>query len=388
MRVLSFILPFLFVASAWSQGTDLVDRNFSGTSKEATPQGARRDIMEQAYNDVSEQIIKDLIGEDRYSRNKAIIKNKIIRNAPRYIPFSKPSEPSADPAGFKMSVSLRLSLKDLKTLLQENGLLNENESTPVVLPVVNFVDHVGLRSFRWWQNRDQSAKGLPVTLGKQFENSLRAGFQKNGFYLLKPQESNSVLDIPMAFQNEKLNVEDSQFLGQYFNAAVLLDGQVTVTKNPAAANTYQIEMKLTATQISNSRPIADVSRRYETETGNVDVVVEKKIKEVIDSVSNDLASQVFEAWQRGSLGTSTLRLTMQGKMSLPALESFKEKLKNQVPQIRNVRERLFESGRFSFEIDTSATAKEIAQRLQGLDIDGKKLNNVSESNNEILVQIN
>jgi hypothetical protein len=384
----SFFLLLAFSVSAFSQGTDLLDRNFSGTSKEATPQAARRDIMEQAYENVSEDVIKDLIGEERYSRNKSVIKAKILRNAARYIPFSKPTEPALDPAGFKMSVALRLSLKDLKTLLQDNGLLNENESTPIVLPVVNFVDHVGLRSFRWWQNRDQGAKGLLVTMGKQFENSLRGGFQKNGFYLLKPQESNSALDIPVAFQNEKLNPEDSQFLGQFFNATVLLDGQVRVTKSPTLANSYQIELKLTATQISNSRPIADVSRRYDTESGNVDVVVEKKVKEIIDGVSSDLSSQVFEAWQRGSLGTSTLRLTLQGKMNLLSLEAFKEKLKNQIPQIRSVRERLFEAGKFSFEIDTSASAKEIVQRLQGLDIDGKKLNQVSESNNEITIQIN
>ena len=161
-----------------------------------------------------------------------------------------------------------------------------------------------------------------------------------------------------------------------------------VTKNPTLANAYQIELKLNAIQISNSRPIADVSRRYDTEAGNVDVVVEKKIKEIIDSVSNDLSSQVFEAWQRGSLGTSTLRLTLQGKMNLLSLEGFKDKLKNQIPQIRSVRERLFEAGKFSFEIDTSASAKDIVQRLQGLEIDGKKLNQVSESNNEITVQIN
>ena len=216
MRILSFILTLILSLSAWSQGTDLLDRNFSGVSKEATPQGARRDIMEQAYDSVSEDVIKDLIGEERYSRNKTVIKTKIMKNAARYIPFSKPSDLAADGPGFKMSVALRLSLKDLKTLLQENGLLNENESTPIVLPVVNFVDHVGLRSFRWWQNRDQTAKGLLVTLGKQFENSLRGSFQKNGFYLLKPQESNSALDIPVAFQNEKLNPEDSQFFRSIF----------------------------------------------------------------------------------------------------------------------------------------------------------------------------
>lgn len=387
MKIFIWIAATLLSLQVSAQSTDLVDRNFSGVSKETMPQAARKDILDQAYETVSEDVIKELIGDERYGRNKTVIKNKIVRNAPRYIPFSKPSELAPEGAGFKMSVALRLSLKDLKALLQENGLLNENESTPIVLPTVNFTDQVGMRSYRWWQNRDQSKNWLSG-LGKQYENSLRASFQKNGFYLLKPQESNAVMDLPSAFQNEKLNQEDTQFLGQYFNAAVLLDGQVLIAKNPSVNNSYRIEMKLTATQISNSRPIADVSRRYDTEIGNFEVVVDKKIKEVLDSVSNDLSSQVFEAWQRGSLGTSTLRLTLQGKLSLPSLETFKESVKNRVPQIRNIRERSFEANRYSFEVDTSASAKEIIQKLQGAEVDGKKMNQISESNNEIIVQFN
>lgn len=387
MKNLILIATTLLSLNVFAQSGDLLERTFSGVSKETTPQAARRDILEQAYTDVSECVIKELIGDDRFARNKSVIKTKITRNAARYIPFSKPSEPTVEGTGFKMSVALRVSLKDLKTLLQENGLLNENESTPIVIPVVNFTDSVGMRSYRWWQNRDQSKNWLSG-VGKQFENSLRGSFQKNGFYLLKPQDSNAILDLPSAFQNEKLNQEDSQFLGQYFGAAVVLDGQVGITKNPSVANSFRIEMRLTATQISNARPIADVSRRYDTEIGNYEVVVDKKLKEVLDSVSNDLASQVFEAWQRGSLGTSTLRLTLQGKLSLPALEAFKDSVKSRVPQIRNIRERSFESNRYSFEVDTSASAKDIIQKLQGTDIDGKKVNQISESNNEIIVQLN
>lgn len=385
-------LNFSIQAQTVAPTTGMLERNFTGASKESTPQGARRDIMEQAYNQVSEDLIKELIGEDRFARNKTQIKTKIIKNAARYIPFSRPSDLLTDETGSKMSVALRVSVKDLKVMLQENGLLNENESTPVVIPTLNFVDRVSMKSYRWWQNTDATSNRFLISQSRNLEGFLRASFQKNGFYLLKPQDGNFLGDVPSAFQNEKINTEDAQFLGQYFQAGVLLDGQFLITKNPDLNNSYRIEIKLAANQISNSRPIADVSRRYDTEAGTFEIVVDKKMKEVSEGLSNDLASQVFEAWQRGSLGTSTLRLTLTGKMSLPFLEALKEKMKTNVPQIRNMRERLFGGGKYSFEIDTASSAQELAQKLQGLEIDGRKLDQIkvqsSEASHEISAQIN
>ncbi len=389
---LIFLLSLFSGIYAHAQAGDLLERSFSGTSKQTMPQAARQEIISQAYDKVSEDLIKELIGDERYAKNKSAINNKIIKNAAHYTPFSKPGELLPElPAGFKMSVAVKISLKDLKSMLQVNGLLNENESTPIVIPVLNFIDRVEMSSYRWWQGGDKDTKVFLLNQGRYFENSLRTSFQRNGFYLLKPQDSAAHLDIPMPFQNEKLNIEDSQFFGQYFNASVLLDGQVQINKNPQLANAYRIELRISATQISNSRPIADVSRKFDTEAGIYEVVVDKKMKEIAEAVASDLSSQVFEAWQRGSLGTSMIKITLNGKMDLPFLESFKERLKNQVAQVRNVRERLFESGKYSFEVDTAASPAELMQKLQGMDLGGRKISSVSEvagATNEINVQIN
>lgn len=385
------LLLGLVSQSTFAQGAELLERSFSGSSKQTLPQAARQEIIGQAYNKVSEDVIKELIGEERFAKNKTTIHSKIIRNAARYTPFSKPGELVSENIGFRMSVSIKISLKDLKAMLQTHGLLNENESTPVVIPVINFVDRVSMTSYRWWQSGDKDAKVFLLNQARYYENSLRKSFQRNGFYLLKPQEAGAHVDIPMSFQNEKLNIEDSQFFGQYFNASVLLDGQVQINKHPQVANSFRIELRISATQISNSRPIADVSRKFDTEVGAYEVVVDKRMKEIAESVSNDLASQVLEAWQRGSLGTSMLKITLNGKLDLPFLEAFKERLKNQVTQIRNVRERLFESGKYSFEADTAASASEIVKKIQGMDVGNKKVTSVSEVagvNNEISVQIN
>ncbi len=381
-------LCFLFSKNSFAQNSEMIERSFSGVSKETMPQAARKDIMDQAYSKVSEDVIKELIGEDKYQKNKTLISNKIIKNAPRYMPFSKPSDLVLEGEQQKMSVVIKISMSDLKNILQENSLLNENESTPTVLPVISLIDKVNGKSFRWWISEERDAKNYLQTANKNLEQSLRSSFQRNGFYLLKAQESAAVKHIPLAYQNEKLNNDDSQFLAQYFGSSISLDGVISISKNPNLSNSYRIELKVSATQISNDRPIADVSRKMDTEVGSFENVVDKKMKEICEAAATDLASQIFEAWQKGSIGTSTLRITLNGKIDLLQLEAFKEKIKVQVPQIRSVRERLFESNKYAFEVDTVAPAQELIKKLQGMELGSKKANQVTESTNEIIMHFN
>ncbi len=384
MRLLKgLIIGILFAGAVQAQQADLIDRTFQGTSKETNQVAARRDIQDQAYQSISEEIIKELIGEDRYSRNKSLINTKIIRNSARYIPFSKPS--SVTPVGeeMKMSVEMKLSLRDLKQMLQDNSLLNENEAIPVVLPVVSWVDRVEGSSFRWWM----PSKNSPAFLLKEarlLEDALRKSFQKNNFYAMKPIDAGLAIKLPSSFQSERVSGEDSQFFAQYFNAPVLVDGQVLLTKGER--KNYRIEIRLTALQVSNGRAIADVSRRFETEAGSFENAVDRKMREVLEGTANDLASQVYEAWQRGSVGTSILRLTIQGRNTLPAIESIKDRIRSQVTQVKNIRERLVSSESVSFEVDTSVSAQDLIARLETVEIDGKKLARVSESSSEIVLR--
>jgi len=380
--VVLLLLSLGFFAQA-QQGA-LLERNFAGVSKETNPQAAKKDIQDQAASKISEDVIKDLIGEDRYAKNRTLIQNKVIKNSARYIPFVKPSELVQGGDVFKMSVSLKVSLKDLKQILQDNSLLSENDTAPVVLPLVSWVDRNQMKTYRWWQPSDKDAQVFLIKENRHLEDALRGAFQKNNFYVIKPGTAGLAGSVPGNFQDEKIVGEDAQFFAQYFNAPVVLDGQVQISKGED--NRYRIEIRMSAIQVSNNRPIADVSRKFDTEPGSYENVVDKKVKEVSEAVSSDLASQVFEAWQRGSLGTSVLLLTIQGKSNLPLAETLKDRIRTQITQVKNIRERMISSDSMSFEIDTAASATEISQKILGLDLSGKKLNPVSENNNELVLQ--
>lgn len=380
----ALMIYFFGMGASWAQQAELVDRTYSGATKEANPQVARRVIQDEAFQNVSEEIIQELIGKDRFLKNKTLIQNKVIRNSGRYIPFTKPSALTQEGEEFKMSVAMKVSLKDLRQLLMENSLLNENDAVPVVLPVVTWQDRVEGNSYRWWLSKDRANQGFLLKEARLLEEALRNAFQKNNFYMIRPIESGLAGSVPVDFQNEKLGGEDTQFFAQYFNAPVLVDGSVNLSK--ADGKNYRIELRLTAVQVSNGRAIADVSRRFETESGSFESAVDKKLREVLEGTANDLAVQVMDAWQRGSLGTSVIRLTIQGRQTLPFLESVKEKIRSQLTQVKNIRERFVTAESMSFEVDTSVSVSELAGKIEALDLDGKKLSRVSEGSNEIVLK--
>lgn len=378
------VCGWLGVSTAKAQ-TDLLERSYTGTSSEKTPQAARRNIQEKASKKISEDLIKELIGDDRYAKNKTLIQNKVEKLSNRYIPFSKPGELLQDPEGYKMTVVLRVSLKDLRTLLQEHALLSENDTVPLVLPLIAFTDKVDFKTYRWWKPEDTQNKSFLINQNRQFENALRGAFQKHNFYLIKTLPLG--LQIPRSYQNERMSLDDMQFLSQYFGAPLMIEGHVQYSKSPEASNRYRIEVKMLALQVSNGRPIADVSRRFETEMGVFEAATDKKIREVVDSTAQDLASQVYEAWQRGALGTTILRLTFRGRIPFNQKEAFKEKLKNQVREIRNIRERLVTSDSMAYEVDTSLTSKDFAAKLNNLEIDGRRWSSGAAADNEVVMQV-
>ncbi|WP_413291462.1 hypothetical protein [Bdellovibrio sp. HCB337] len=386
MKKVWVLLAAMMTASmVWAQAADLIEKSFTGTSTENTPQAARRDIQEKASQKVSEDLIKELIGEERFTKNKTLIQNKIQKLSNRYIPFAKPSELVQEGSNYKMTVTLKVSVKDLKALLQENSLLAENDTVPLVLPVIAFTDKVDLKTFRWWKPEEGTNKAFLISQNRTFENALRGAFQKHNFYLVKTMPLG--LQIPRSYQNERLSLDDMQFFSQYFGAPLMIEGQVQYSKSPESSNRYRIEIKLVALQVSNGRPIADVSRKFDTEMGAFETAVDKKIRESIDGTAQELASQVYEAWQRGSLGATILRLTFRGRIPFNQKEAFKEKLKTQVREIRNIRERFVTADSVAYEVDTGLNSKDFAAKLGNLEIDGRKWRPTEQTDTEVVLQL-
>lgn len=372
-KIFCIIILGLIPVLAWSQKITLVERVVEMTSTEKNQVVARQSMISQATQNVSQELIKEMIGEAKFNRNKAVITSKILNNSARYIPFTKPGDIREAPTGFAMTVVMKVNPDDLQSMLLENGLLYESDGTPAVLPMVKFTDKVNSKSFVWWAEPENSNKSFLVKEVRFFEEKLKDAFAKVNFYALKPLSRRYFDILPSSYQSESLRPEDLQRLSQVFSAPILLEGSFQFLKSPNRSEAQMIEIKLTATQVSNGRVIAEVSRQFETDMGNFEVVVDRKMKEVLESTTQDLANQVLDAWQRGALGSSLYKLTIRGRIPLKEQEAFKTVLKNKVREVKNVRERLISSDSLTYEVDASIGPQELGKKAPQIDLQGYKL---------------
>lgn len=383
----TLILAVIFSVSAFAQKS-LVERTAEVESKEKNPVAARQEMVQDATEKISEALIKEIIGEPKYNRNKSTILNKVIKQSARFVPYSKPAElVPMEAEGFKMALTIKVSIDDLQTVLLENGLFYETDGTPIVLPAIRFIDRVNGRSHFWWSGIETKSGPL-VRQGKRFEESLRSAFGKNSFYSLRPQMFRMGQMLPEILRTETVRPDDWQNISQKLGAQILIDGEVQFNKSQERSDAFTISIKMAAIQVVNGRIIAEVARQYETDGGNFDLMIDRKLKENMDSVAADLSNQVLEAWQKGAIGASLYRLAIKGRLPLLQQETFKEALKSKVREVKNVTERLISEDEVIYEVDSALGPKDLGQRLPKFEVGSMQLVLESASDTGVVYKLN
>ncbi|MEK6772400.1 MAG: hypothetical protein AABY64_00545 [Bdellovibrionota bacterium] len=389
-KIFFLVTLFFFVGTNLVQAQEivnLVEKSITGDSDDPSEVVAKKEIQEEAINKVTEEILKDLIGSERVSKNNALIQNKIYRQWTKYIPYIKNNEIILKDKKFHMTVQMKLSVSNLRSLLKLQGLLIEDSTTPIFIPLVTFVDRVNAQQYQWWRAEVYKNSTFLNLQNQKFEKTLGQAFFKSGLNLIEPSSQKLHEQIPFAFQNENWTLEDDQFLALYFLSNVVLDGQVVIEKHPDLRDVYKIDFKIAAIQVNNGRSLAELQRRVDTEKGSYNMVVEKKMNELLETLMADLSTQVFDVWQRGSIGATLIRLSLKGKLSPLNQEALKEKLKSNITQIKNIKERLISTDMLVYEIDTTSNPKELSQKIQDLKIPGFQLQKLNDTDKEIAFQI-
>lgn len=384
-----FFIMLLMCCDGFSQGKNLVERSFDGVSKDKNAMNAKAEILNQATDKISTQLIQEIIGEGKYSRNRSVIENKIIKNSGRYIPYSKPGDLKEEGEGYKMNVQLRLNLDDLQALLLENGLFYETDGTPSVISSIRWNDQVNGKTYLWWRDGEDPNFAFISKQNRFFEISAKNSLARNNFYFFQPLRNKMFELLPEKFRStDRLKLEDWQALSPRINAQIFLDGEINIKKSIERSDAYLLEFKLAALQVQNGRSVADITRHFETDPGSFENSVDKKLKEVLDTLNNELSNQIFEAWQRGSIGAELYKLTIRGNLSLPTQELVKEAIKSKLREIKNIRERLITADGLVYDVDTATSPKDMAIKAPELDLgSNQKLVLQSANDREIVYKV-
>lgn len=351
----------------------LHEKIYQAQVKMDSPTQARKKMMDEAIAKTSEAMIQEIIGPVRFQKSKNQINDKIIKFSGRFIPVMKTGDLIKDPEGnYNLTITMNVNTKTLESMLKDNGLLYETEATPLILPVVSFVDKIQDRSFRWWKS---ATPGNPDLLQQNvqiqylnLEKLLQQNFMDQGFYLERPEAS--ALSFLQTNQRNKdsLSNEDWVQLSNLFKASAIIDGEVRVVPGVNSGE-VQLEIQMSARQVTTGRVLAELYRKSTWDQSTVDIWAQKKVHQWVDGTLKDLSQQVKDAWQKGTFSSSVLRLVVRGGLPLSRYQKFKEQIQSQSKSIRQIRERIIGTDEIIFEIDVNGSIAEISNQLQQVNLE-------------------
>ncbi len=387
MLSVGFLVQAIFTTQSFAQ--EFIDLVEVGTSKNSDPFQARKAIQEEIVNRVSNRYISEFIGEKKVQKNQNLINAKIIKNSGKYIPTIKVGKLENAGGGQKqMSVSLKISVKNLKQMLLEEGLLYEQEGPATVLPMIAIVDKSHLLAYRWWVADNDKSKNFLHQQLAALHTEIAKSFKHQGFYLRNPLSTGEKNLIPQAFQIDALRMEDYMFLGEFFKSQIILKGDIRFEPGLEGSEFYKIQLRLTAVHTGNGRVVAEVIRTLDTEPGLFERVIPGKLEASLPEVATDLASQMHEAWQKGTFGARLVKLTLRGPIEYKNLAKFKDQVEQKLGEIKSIRERLFEPKQVTFEVDTSTSTDALTEKFRRTKFDGFLVEVDGSANDTIALKLN
>jgi len=362
------------ISTAQNIEDELLSITEEGVSKATSQVEAAREIQAKAVSGSAREQVIEIIGEKRYSKNRALVENRIVREAAKFIPFVQPHDVQKQSDGsWKMKVDLKVSIGSLRKMVIDTGLLTDADTPVTMLPIITFTDRFKSVSFRWWMgdSQDEIRKTI-VDWSRVFDSGLHKELMRQGFHLLLPLDETVSNQIPPVFRTDRASGQDLKALGDYLGISMVVRGDVRIKDSKEVPGSWQVQIKLEVLPVQGGRTVAEISRTLETDVGPSAIVVKKKIEKEIADLSKDLATQVFEAWTRGTLAATTLRLAIRGNLSPRQLSEFRSQLmkSKSMRDIKAMRERMFEPGRVVYEVDYAASAEEFRDKLKTLELVG------------------
>jgi hypothetical protein len=334
---------------------------------------ARVEAIEAASKEVTYEAVKKQIGEARTQENKQKIDDEIQVLKNRFIPYikilsHKKEKTDEGNEAYRFKIELKISENDLRTILQQKGLFASQSKTGITLPFFEVNNQLSGESYRWWAPVFTTSKELE-SFSLIFEQELFQGFLEKGLFLLRPQAFHMVHMIPDFMRKTYLTQTEMVQLTSLKQGQLYLDGRVDIMGSPLRESAIRVRVQLSCKQSSNGKSVAEVVRVFDSSTGKRLNQMSQDIKKLAEEAGEDLASQVYDLWQRGVLESETLQLAVTGNLNHQQLARFKQVLREKLGS-ESLTERLFEPGRVTFEMDYAGGVEALSKKLSQAKFEG------------------
>ncbi|MGE3974213.1 MAG: hypothetical protein AB7F59_06785 [Bdellovibrionales bacterium] len=364
----SFLLIFSFLCgllcSVSADAQNVIDVNETVTVNQQSEIPSREELHKSTAMKVSEQYVKEMLGDIKYERNRRAIYNRILAQYARFIPLMR-NTPFENVNGKLQSVvSMKLSLKDLRQVLLKENLLSSTEGIPSLAPFILLLDRVNARSYRWWVN-DANSSSLLQEYHQRLVSELKVEFGKRGFYVVDPAARNLKDLIPPAYLSDSYRTADLVFLGDLLKYQILLSGRLIFSQLPNQTNTFRVMADIQAVQATNGQVIAEINRPFDIKGTKLEWALQSHFTIVLNEITKELTGQLQEVWQKGTLGSDYLKLVLKGDLDYQELETVKTEI-SKIPEVKLLRERYFSRGEVTFDLNATTTTAQLSEKIRAL----------------------
>lgn len=327
---------------------------------------ARAKILEEAMQKVATEHILEIIGQERFQQNRTAISQRVLDQAARFIPVANPGPiQTLAPGRYQMKVDMRVSLNNLREVLQRQGLLYELDGPAKIFPVWGVVDRVNALTHRWWVEESPRGQDFLLEVYREAERMIYTEFFDRGFYYMRTSALENPHRVPRGLLSERPRKSDLMKAGDLNQASIVLRGEIGISRSRRVIGSYKIQVQLTAFQNANGRTVAEVAREFETEAGVFEAQVRSFLASYFPEVAKDLGVQVQEAWERGTFGANLLAVSLP-RLKSPADYQAAKKALGSHHKIKSVRDRRFSHSHTTFEVDYSGGVEELEKTLSSL----------------------
>ena len=330
-----------------------------------TETGDKGLAIEKAVHQVSRDFVRHLMGEEKYNEHQSRIEQKIIKNQNRYILFVKTSAPELQEEGsYLTKVTLGVSPGNLKALLLEHNLFYASSGASCVLPAITFKINdkkSGKKEELSWWKKNKEESPLLQKLSETFYSALSEDFIQAGFYVIDPVFSRLFEAVPSSVLPLKSSARQFQKFVDFLGCDLILSGTFKVEKSLFLSSLVG-EFHLKVFNMTTLRELFSFKKRVIFPAAEKDL--QKGFRANLPSVLSSLKYQLSFYRDRGALDLNRLFISIQGPLTYHQKEQLKVALIQKVPAIKDLKEALVVSNRVLYEVESSASMKELAKAIR------------------------
>ena len=343
---------------------------------------ARDDAIEDALRTSVENAVGVYLTSETQVENYQLIEDNIYSKTQGYIQkYDVIREEKRNEQLYEVTVKAVVKMADLKNDLDAIATLIRRKNTPRMMVMIderNIGEAPGL--FHYFDVDMNTA-----------ETTIIETFMEKGFRFVDQATVKRNLERAQAAAILEGDAAQAAALGRKVGAEVVLTGK-------ALAKATVVEVYGTK---QRSQQATVTARAIRTDTGDIiatgsaqgafphidDAVGSARaIQKACAQLSEDIMNKILDRWQADVSSGTTITLNVRGVKSYSQLNKFKSALKYYVRDLISVEQRDWYEGFATLEVVMPGNSDDLAQRLEGKDVEGIQVKVIGVSQNSVTVE--